>query len=133
MSIKALLPPILRQFMSFFIVGAIAAVVHFGLLIALKEGQNWDFIPATLVGFLGGAVTSYLLNRNHTFKGTQRNHRDAFARFFLVASIGFGLTFILNNIFAQRLGLHYLISQTLTTALVMIWNFVANRIWTFNK
>lgn len=127
------LPPVLRQFIAFFFVGIIAAIVHFGLLITLKEGYNWQFIPATLVGFVGGAVTSYILNRNHTFKGTQRSHASAFTRFFLVASIGFALTFVLNYGFNSVLNWHYLLAQVLTTIIVMFWNFLANRIWTFNR
>ncbi len=126
-------PPILRQFIAFFIVGIIAATVHFGILIALKEGYSWRFIPATLVGFVGGAITSYLLNRNHTFKGTTRSHGSAFSRFFAVASFGFALTFLLNYGFNTLLGWHYLLAQVLTTIIVMFWNFLANRVWTFNR
>ena len=43
-----------RQFMSFLIVGSIAAAVHFSLLIGLKEIGGLAPLPSTLLGFIGG-------------------------------------------------------------------------------
>jgi len=125
------LSPFARQISAFLIVGTIAAIFHYGLLIGLKEGQGWDFIPATLAGFLGGALVSYLLNRRHTFTDSTRSHSQASWRFFVVASIGFGLTFIFGYLFVNRLGAPYLPAQMVTTCIVLVWNYLANRLWTF--
>ena len=119
------------QVSSFLIVGTLAALVHYGLLISLKEGRHWTFLPATLVGFLGGALVSYLLNRRHTFAGSSRNHSAAVWRFLVVACTGFGLTFLLGYVFVNIWGAPYLLAQMLTTCIILIWNFFANRHWTF--
>lgn len=120
-----------RQFMSFLIVGSIAAAVHFSLLIGLKEIGGLAPLPSTLLGFIGGMGVSYTLNKRHTFFQSTRGHDEAFWRFFTVSSVGFGLTFILGLLLMNYLRLPYLFAQVMMTGSVLMWNFLANRFWTF--
>jgi putative flippase GtrA len=119
-----------RQMTSFVFVGLFAAVAHYGALIALVEGLGWAPIPATLVGYVCGGLTSYVLNRRHTFE-SDRSHGDAGWRFATVSGVGFALTWVLMSIFVQHAGLPYLAAQLVTTALIVIWSFLANKLWTF--
>jgi putative flippase GtrA len=119
-----------RQFSTFVIVGFIAAGVHYGMLLALVEGLHWRPVPATLVGFVCGGFVSYILNRRHTF-ASARPHEEATWRFAVVSGIGFTLTWIIMHILVDRSAAPYLPAQVLTTGIVMFWNFLANKIWTF--
>ena len=121
-----------RQFAAFFGVGLVAAVVHYGLLIGLVEFASLSAVPATLAGYLGGGVVSYALNRRHTYAST-RPHREAGWRFAVVAAIGFVLTGIVMQILVERLGIFYLLAQFVTTGIVLVWSFLAHRIWTFGS
>ena len=87
-------------------------------------------MPATLVGYVCGGVTSYLLNRRHTFV-SERSHREAVWRFALVAGVGFLMTWALMTLFVDRLGAPYLPAQLLTTGIVQFWSFLGNKLWTF--
>jgi putative flippase GtrA len=122
--------PHIGQFTTFFVVGLVAAVVHFGLLISLVEGYRLDPIKATLVGYVAGGVVSYLLNRRHTYR-SERPHEEAGWRFALVALVGFGLTWMLMALLVRELGAPYLPAQVVTTGIVLIWSFAANKFWTF--
>jgi putative flippase GtrA len=119
-----------RQFTAFFGVGLAAAVVHYGLLIALVEGADIDPVPATLAGYVAGGLLSYWLNRKHTYE-SDRPHREATWRFALVALIGFLVTWFLMHAFTVWLDGPYLPSQIITTGVVMLWSFMAHRAWTF--
>jgi putative flippase GtrA len=119
-----------HQLTAFALVGAVAFVVHYGVLIALVEGFGVGAVAATLVGFVAGGWVSYLLNRRHTY-ASDRPHAEASPRFGAVALVGFGLTWLLMSVFTGRLGLPYLPAQLATTGLVLIWSFGANRLWTF--
>ncbi|MCC2106770.1 MAG: GtrA family protein, partial [Hyphomicrobiales bacterium] len=79
------------QFSAFMLVGVAAMVVHYGLLIGLVQLAQVAPVPATLVGYVGGGLVSYALNRAHVFE-TERNHADALWRFIGVAGVGFLLT-----------------------------------------
>jgi putative flippase GtrA len=121
-----------RQITAFAGVGVLAAVVHYGLLIGLVEIGGWSAVPATLVGYVGGGVLSYWLNRRHTYR-SDRPHEEAGWRFAVVAGVGFGLTFAGMALLNGRLGLQYLLAQVLTTLCVMAWSFVAHKYWSFGK
>lgn len=119
-----------RQFSAFFGVGLVAAVVHYGTLVGLVELAHAGPVPATLAGYVLGGIVSYALNRRFAFE-SDRPHREATWRFGVVAGVGFLLTGLLMAGLNGRLGLQYLLAQVLTTGMVMVWSFAANRWWTF--
>jgi putative flippase GtrA len=121
-----------RQFAAFFGVGIVAAIVHYGLLIGLVELAGLAAVPATLAGYTGGGIVSYALNRRHTYIST-RPHREAGWRFAVVAAVGFVLTGIVMHVLVESLGIFYLAAQIMTTGIVLVWSFVAHRIWTFGS
>jgi putative flippase GtrA len=120
----------LAQIAAFAGVGVVAGIVHYGLLVGLVELFAVAAIPATLVGYVGGGIVSYALNRRHTYR-SDRPHAEAGWRFAAVAVVGFGLTWLVMAGLHGRLGLHYLPAQLLTTGVVMAWSFMAHRLWTF--
>lgn len=120
----------LRQLTSFVGVGLLATACHYSVLIALVQLAKMAPVPATLVGFCVGGCVSYILNRRHTFS-SDRPHDEAAWRFAIVAVFAFGLTFLFMRVMVERWLWNYLIAQVLTTGLVMIWTFTANKAWTF--
>jgi putative flippase GtrA len=122
---------IARQFSAFVIVGLIAAVAHYGTLIGLVEARIMGPVPATLLGFLAGAIVSYALNRRFAF-ASDRPHREAMWRFGVVSVVGFVLTGLIMAVLTGALNAPYLPAQVLTTGIVLFWNFLANRYWTFS-
>jgi len=121
-----------RQVSSFLVVGGVATAVHYAVLIGLRELAHAPVIPATLTGYVFGGVTNYVLNRRHTFE-TDRSHREAGWRFALVAGTGFCLTWALMTLLNGKLGIPYILAQMFTTLLVMSFNFVVHRLWTFRS
>jgi putative flippase GtrA len=123
---------LLPQILAFGSVGVVAAVVHYGLLIGLVELGLASAVPATLVGYVGGGLVSYWLNRRHTYR-SDRPHVEAGWRFAVVAGVGFGLTWLCMALLHGRVGLHYLPAQVVTTLIVMAWSFVAHKYWSFGE
>jgi putative flippase GtrA len=119
-----------RQVSAFAGVGFTAALAHYGLLIGLVEAGGIAPVPATLAGYVGGGIVSYLLNRRHTYE-SDRPHEEATWRFAAVASVGFLLTGLLMHGFVDRLGAPYLPAQLVTTGIVLVWSFLAHKLWTF--
>ncbi len=119
-----------RQLLAFGLAGGITALAHYGLLIALVEGAGVDPVPATLAGYVLGALVSYTLNRWLTFDAT-RSHAQAGWRFAVIAAGGFALTWLLMHLFVARLGLPYLPMQLVTTGLVMVFSFLGHKSFSF--
>lgn len=122
----------MRQLVAFTGVGSFAAVGHYGALIGAVELLAVGPVAAALAGYLVGGVISYALNRRYTFR-SRRDHAVAVPRFMVVAAVGFVLTGLVMAALTGTLGLHYLPAQLATTGIVLVWSFLANRLWTFRE
>lgn len=123
---------LLAKFGRFALVGLIATMMQYCVLIVCV--QAWH-LPATLssgVGFVASAVLNYALNYHFTFQSS-RPHRSALWRFMLVASSALLVNVLLMQLLNGRLGIQYLLAQTATTAVVLLWNFVGGAFWSFAR
>jgi putative flippase GtrA len=120
----------IRQMLAFGGAGIAAAIVHYGLLIGLVQTGTLDPVPATLIGYLGGGIVSYALNRRHTYR-SDRPHHQAIWRFASVAGVGFLITWAVMHLLVDRWLMPYLPAQLLTTGIVLFWSFMAHKVWTF--
>ncbi len=123
-------PALARQLGSFVGVGVVATALHYAVLVLLVQLGGVAPVPAALCGFVVGGVLSYALNRRHTF-GSERPHEEAAWRFMLVAGVAFVLTYALMRVMVEGWLIPYLPAQVVTSGLVMMWTFTANKLWTF--
>jgi putative flippase GtrA len=121
---------VVRQFASFTACGAVGTAAHYSALIALVHGLDVGPVPASAVGFTLGALVNYSLNYRLTFR-SKRLHRESMPKFFLVALAGLLLNTALMALLTTNLAVHYLVAQIVATGAVLVWNFAANRWWTF--
>jgi len=118
------------QFAKFASVGVIGTIAHYAVLIVAVELLQADAVLASSAGALAGATVNYALNYSFTF-ASEKRHRDALPKFLLVASVGFVLNGILMVLITNLFGVMYLFAQFATTILVLLWNYIGNRLWTF--
>jgi putative flippase GtrA len=121
-----------EQFCKFTGVGAIGTAAHYVTLITLVQLTGTNAVLASSVGAIVGALVNYHLNYHFTFRSNKAHH-DAIVKFFLVAGVGFIFNAVLMALLTEYLQLHYLLSQVITTGIVLVWNFTGNRLWTFRK
>jgi putative flippase GtrA len=121
---------IIRQFLIFAGVGAVGTAVQYVALIAFaKVGINP--VVGSTVGFVAGAIVNYLLNYRLTFRSTMAHRRTA-PRFATIAASALLLNTVLMWLLIYGFTMHYLLAQTVVTGVVLIWNYVFSRLWTFN-
>ncbi len=121
-----------RQFALFVVAGGVATAAHYALLIVLVEWLGIAPVPASMAGYVLGALVNYRLNYVYTFQSRKR-HREALAKFLVVAGIGFVLNAAILHAAIGPLGVHYLPGQVFATVVVLFWNFAANKLWTFRE
>ena len=115
---------LVRQFLSFSVVGALGATVHFAVLIVAVQIFRQDPLPGSVAGFIAAAITTYILNYHFTFR-SEGEHRVTFVKFLTIALIGLCLNTLIMVIMLSWF--HYLFSQVIAAAVVLLWNFICNR------
>jgi putative flippase GtrA len=113
----------------FGLVGALATGIQYLVLVVLVRGAGMWPPAASAVGFVISAVANYLLNYHFTFR-SQQQHGAAAVKFLTLATVGLVLNAVLMQVLVDA-GWHYLLAQVCVTAVVFLWNFVGNSLWTF--
>lgn len=129
-----------RQLVKFALVGATSTIINFAvlnlMLIAFHQGRY----PSVTVAFLVSVVNGYVWNKRWTFREAQAKAvHTQFVQFLLVNAVGFGLDLLIVRLISGPLEADFRLSmvlatnvaQLVATAVVVMWNFTANRLWTF--
>jgi len=119
-----------HKFVRFLIVGGIATLIQYIVLIWTVERWHWNAVLASSLGYILSAIANYLLNYYFTFRSDDR-HGVAVARFAIVAAAGFALNALLMELLAVKLRILYVLSQVLATIGTLLWNYWANSKWSF--
>lgn len=117
------------QFFRYFFVGGFAAVVNIGLLFILTNFLHIHYLISNAVGFIGGLVTNYILSKKLIFKTEKSFNKIAeFIIYAIIGVVGLGLDTLFMHIFTETIGLYYMLSKIISTALVFIWNFTGRKL-----
>lgn len=136
------------RFLKFAVVGAIGALIDFGIMNLLVAEARAPFVIAGTISFVCAVISNFTWNRFWTYPESRSKPLvGQLGQFSLVNAAGlliripilkFGepaLDQILVN-FQLTSRIHQLLSHNLTLAVavgvVMMWNFFVNRYWTYN-
>ncbi len=131
-----------RQFVKFAIVGASCALVDWAVFYLVKLIYSNYFSSVELqmarqiakaVSFIFSASVNYYFNRIWTFKSKDKAVASQATKFFLVASIGLLFNSVIFYAVTAKLNWRDIFGLIIATALVTLWNFFINRIWTFKE
>jgi putative flippase GtrA len=123
--------PAIRQFVKFGVVGFASFLIDYGLYMLFTRVFGVYYLTAKISSFCIAAVNSYLLNRAWTFRSRDPDRLRQGAQFLVVASIGAGLNAGIMYVLHGRLRFNDQIAFVVATGIVMFWNFLVNRAWTF--
>ena len=137
------------RFLKFMVVGAFGAVVDFGIANLLTHFLNMPLVFAGTISFTCAVISNFIWNRYWTYpESRSRQLHHQLGMFFVVNLAGVAiripiLQFVEPPLFDFLTSLHLnlpltpvFLARNLTLALavgiVMLWNFFANRYWTYN-
>ena len=122
------------QLIRYGFVGGIAFVADYLSLYAFTEYIGIPYLVSAAIAFMIGLTVNYVLSNIIVFT-THRLHNKwlEFAIFAIIGVIGLGLNEIIMYCASELIGLHYMISKLISTALVFFWNFFARKLTLFYK
>lgn len=121
-----------RSISMFLLIGGLCTGLQYLILVLLVHYNSTDPTLASSIGFVISAVVNYLLNRRMTFQ-SGAPHRRAAPRFIIVASSGLLLNAVIMLIGTNILNWNYLLVQIVATVIVLFFNYIAHRSWSFSE
>lgn len=119
------------KFIKFGLVGFSGLIVDFGVTYICKERLRIPKYLASSLGFLVATGSNYTLNRFWTFNNHDPDTVIQFGKFFVVSLVGLALSNGLIFLLHEKLKWNFYISKVCAIALVSLWNFFANYLYTF--
>ncbi len=119
--------PIVQQILLFLIVGGICYFVGIALLLLFVEITN---LEVNLANFLASFITifvCYLLNAKFVFKSGRYSRQKEVIAFFSFSIIGLLLNVVLMYVLTTYLSIWYVISKTLITIFIAVFNFMVRK------
>jgi putative flippase GtrA len=137
------------RFIRFIFVGAIGAVVDFGIMNLLSKLFNFPLILAGTISFICAIISNFLFNRVWTYPDSRsRPITRQLTMFFIVNVAGLAIRLPILHFLeppmqslSERLTVNVpniaeVIGKNLTlgvaVSVVLLWNFFVNRYWTYN-
>lgn len=124
---------LIEQFLKFGVVGVIAFLIDYGVLMLLSQVIGMDPVISASISFVVSVVFNYVASMHYVF--TRRDdisRRREFTIFVILSAIGLVINEIIMVIGVNVLGdsaLMVTITKLVATAIVMVWNFVSRKKW----
>lgn len=121
---------LIEQFLKFGVVGVVATVIDFGIMIALTEWVGWDPVLSAGISFVVSLIFNYLASMRFVF-----THRDDLSRsremaiFVVLSLVGLAINEGLMWLGVNALALNYVLVKVGATCVVMLWNFASRKRW----
>ncbi len=133
-------------FLKYVVVGVIGTLLDVGLFTLLiaqtSLGNTWTgHITAATLSFLVAVINNYVLNSLWTFQSKKTTDKKQFSKFFLVSCLGWLLNVTFLSLFSWAIAiligslppLASAVAKICASGVVLIYNFIANRFWTFRE
>ena len=122
---------LVQQFLKFSVVGVIAFVIDFGVMVVLTELADLPPVVSAGVSYCVSTVFNYVASMRYVFahrEGLSRMHE--FIIFVTLSVIGLGLNEAIMWLGGRLVGDEwYMLTKVVATALVMFWNFFSRKRW----
>lgn len=129
----------IRQFISYFGVGGVSALVEWAAFYVFDSVLGIQYMLSTVMAFILSTTTNWFLGRIFTFKDSA--YKDKKTReivlVFAVSAIGLlfnlGLMYLFVTVLKMDTNLLKTVSKVLSTGIVFVWNFLARKLWIYRN
>lgn len=124
---------LIEQFLKFGVVGTIAFLIDYGVLMLLSQAFGMDPVLSASISFVVSVIFNYVASMRFVF--TRRDdlrRRREFIIFVVLSVVGLVINEIIMAAGVAVLGdsaLMVTITKLVATAIVMVWNFFSRKKW----
>ena len=122
-----------EQILKFGVVGVLAFLVDYGVLMLLSQVFGVDPVLSAGISFCVSVVFNYLASMRYVFTHREdMSKTKEFVIFIVLSAVGLVINEIIMWVGTRWLGttgLAVTVVKVFATAVVMVWNFVSRKIW----
>lgn len=119
-----------RNLILYGIIGSFSSGLDLAIYTLLVQLAGLQYLFANCISVLGGITTSFILNRNYNFQ-VKDNTKRRFFIFLTVGLCGLMLSNIILYVCIDLFDLNKIISKLLSIVLVVFFQFIVNKYFTF--
>lgn len=121
---------LLMQIIRFGVVGGLAFVIDYTILIICKEVFKLSVLTSSAIGFIVSIIFNYILSIKWVFDVNKKNNQKKnFVLFIIFSVIGLLLTELIMYVGSVKLKINYLFVKIVATGIVMVFNFVTRKLF----
>lgn len=119
-----------QQIFKFGIVGGIAFIIDYGIMVISKELLGFSILLSAGLGFTISVIFNYIASVKWVFNvNKDKNEKKNFILFMIFSVIGLILTELIMFVGTNIINISYLIVKIAATAIVMVFNFITRKLF----
>lgn len=122
----------INKFIKFGLVGVLNTLINW-IIFALLNFVGVYYIVANVIAYAIATANSYIWNSKWVFKYNGEDKKETTAKFIILNLIGLALNTAILYFLVDILSFNKLVGLVITTAIVMVINYIVNKIWVFKE
>ena len=120
---------LLNQILKFGLVGGTAFVIDYVLLYFCTEFLHIHYLISSIISFTVSVIFNYILSIKWVFDVKKKQDVKDFVIFIILSVIGLGINSLIMYVIVEKFGVYYMLSKIVSTAVVMVYNFITRKIF----
>lgn len=120
---------LVNQILKFGVVGGGAFLIDYVVLFILTEFVGIHYLTSSVISFIVSLIFNYILSIKWVFDVKKKQTVKEIAIFTILSVMGLGINQVVMYVGSDFLGIHYMLTKLVATAIVMVWNFVTRKIF----
>lgn len=120
---------LLNQILKFGLVGGTAFVIDYVLLYLCTEFLHIHYLISSIISFTVSVIFNYILSIKWVFDVKKKQDVKDFVIFIILSVIGLGINSLIMYVMVEKFGVYYMFSKIVSTAVVMVYNFITRKIF----
>ncbi len=120
---------LLNQILKFGLVGGTAFVIDYVLLYFCTEFLHIHYLISSIISFTVSVIFNYILSIKWVFDVKKKQDVKDFVIFIILSVIGLGINSLIMYVMVEKFGVYYMLSKIVSTAVVMVYNFITRKIF----